>query len=651
MSSERTLSGGGEQHAPQSAGFPTNQFAPDMLLNLWSSWMKARPGLAPESFTSGKPWWELTPDDVAGSMLADGVKRANETLVNGTLLQSMDQMWNANPLREVIPIDWAEIVRSLRVVWLKSLANPQRTAAATAELSTSMWNAAMTAWNQAGQNWWSGAGEKPAAKKGGDKRFAGAEWQENPVYRTIRDVYLLASDWLLRQGENLDMGEEDKQRINYNLRQFIDAMSPSLQLLSNPVALRRALETGGASLVEGANNLLNDLREGRLSMVDATAFAPGRNLALSPGKVVFRNKLIELIQYEPKTEQVYERPLVIYPPWINKFYILDMQPKNSMIKYLVENGYTVFVVSWKNPDASMDGVTMEDYVDLGALAAIDAARDITGSPDVNTMGYCIGGALQALTLSWLAAKNDTRVNAATFIVSLQDYSKVGDTAMFLGEDKIDFIEEQMMQRGYLDSREMSNMFNLLRANDLIWSNVVNNYLMGQKPPAFDLLYWNSDSTRMTPKAHDWYLRNTYVQNNMMVPGKITLKGEKIDLGAIKMDIYAIGAEKDHIVPWEAAWRITQLAGGKVHFTLASSGHIAGIINPPGGKGMWWGSGKKNAASAEEWRASAKRNEGSWWGNWNEWLAAHSGAKVKPPSLGNAKHPALADAPGTYVLEK
>ncbi len=652
MNSEQTTTADTDQaKVPQSAGFSSGQFAPEMLLNLWASWMKARPGLSPETFASGKSWWELTPDDVAGSMLAGGVKRANETLVNGTLLQSMDQMWNANPLREVIPIDWAEIVRSLRTVWLKSLANPQRSAAATAELSTSMWNAAMSAWNQAGQNWWSGASEKAAGKKGGDKRFSGADWQANPVYRTIRDIYLLASDWLLRQGEKLDMPEEEKQRVTFHLRQFVDAMSPSLQLLSNPIALRRAMETGGASLVEGANNLMRDLKEGHLSMVDETAFAPGRNLALSPGKVVLRNKLIELIQYEAKTEQVYARPLVMFPPWINKFYILDLQPKNSMIKFLVEQGFTVFVVSWKNPDASMDGITIEDYMDLGPLAAIDTARDITGSPDVNVMGYCIGGVLQALTLSWMAARKDTRVNAATFIVSLQDYTSVGDTAMFLGEDKIDFIEEQMMQRGYLDSREMSNMFNLLRPNDLIWSNVVNNYLMGQKPPAFDLLYWNSDGTRMTPAAHAWYLRNTYVENNMIEPGRITLKHEKIDLGQIKNDIYAVGAEKDHIVPWQSAWRITQLAGGNVHYVLASSGHIAGIINPPGGKGTYWTNDDTKASTAEEWLKTAKAHPGSWWNDWKDWLAAHSGDKVALPPLGTAAHPQLSDAPGTYVLEK
>ena len=445
------------------------------------------------------------------------------------------------------------------------------------------------------------------------------------------------------------MDESERHRITFHLRQFVDAMSPTLFLASNPVALRRIMETGGASLADGVRNLMEDVKEGRLSMVDATAFAPGRNLALSPGKVVYRNKLIELIQYEPKTETVYKTPLLIFPPWINKFYILDLQPKNSMVKWLVEQGFTVFMVSWKNPDELMEDTTIEDYVDLGPLAASDAVREITGSNNMNTMGYCIGGTLQALTLAWMAAKNDRRFKASTFIVSLQDFSHVGDTAVFLGDETVDFIEQQMMQRGYLDSREMSNMFNLLRANDLIWSNVVNNYLMGQKPPAFDLLYWNSDGTRMARAAHSWYLRNTYVENNLIVPGKVRLKGEALDLRKIKQDIYAVGAEKDHIVPWQAAWRITQLLGGKIRFVLASSGHIAGIINPPGGKGNYWVAEAAGASTPEEWRRSAERHDGSWWTDWGKWLAAHSGEKGKPPPMGNAAYPPLQDAPGSYVL--
>ena len=388
-------------------------------------------------------------------------------------------------------------------------------------------------------------------------------------------------------------------------------------------------------------------------MVDAEAFAPGRNLALTPGNVVYRNRLIELIQYAPTTEEVHKTPLLILGPWINKYYILDMQPKNSMMRYLVEQGFTVFVVSWKNPDASMDEIGIEDYMDLGPLAASDVIREITGSPTVNVMGYCIGGTLLTMTLAALAAKGDERFNAASFMVSLQDFSRVGDTAVFMDEPAIDLIEQQMMERGYLDSREMSNMFNLLRSNDLIWANVVNNYLLGNKPPAFDLLYWNSDGTRMTRAAHGWYLRNTYVENNLIEPGTITLKGEAIDLGRIRQDTYAVGAEKDHIVPWDAAWRVTQLFGGEVRFVRASSGHIAGIVNPPGGKGAYWTkeAGDAPTTTPEQWLQSATRHEGSWWPDWAAWLSARSGPKGAPPRIGSAKHPPLEDAPGTYVLEK
>src|ERR1700757_4810310 len=304
-----------------------------------------------------------------------------------------------------------------------------------------------------------------------------------------------------------------------------------------------------------------------------------------------------------------------------------MQPKNSMVAFLVRQGFTVFMVSWKNPDAAMEDTAIEDYVDLGALQASNVVREITGSETVNVMGYCIGGTLLSMTLALLALRRDRRFRSVTFMVSLQDFSRVGDTAVFMDDATVEFVEQQMMERGYLDSREMANMFNLLRSNDLIWSNVVNNYLLGQRPPAFDLLYWNSDGTRMARAAHSWYLRNTYVENNLIKPGKVQLKGAALDLGQIRLDIYAVGAEKDHIVPWDAAWRITQLVGGQVRFVLASSGHIAGMINPPGGKGTYWVSRGQATDSPEAWRKGAERVEGSWWTDWSHWLADHAGEKV------------------------
>ena len=580
-----------------------------------------------------------------------------QTLVQNPMLASIDRVWNANPLHEVIPVDWAGVAQALRTVWLRSLANPGKAITTAAEFNARALQSVAEAWNDAWSRWWglSMGDAKPGDNKPGskdDKRFAAPEWVGNPAFRMLKNLYLLASDALLDGSATAGLDPAEQQRINFHLRQFVDATSPSLMLFSNPVALRRAMETGGASLADGMRNLLADLREGRLSMVDATAFAPGRNLALSPGKVVLRNKLIELIQYAPSTPDAHGTPLLILPPWINKFYILDMQPKNSLVKHLVDAGFTVFLVSWKNPDAAMEDTTIEDYMHLGPLAASDAIREITGSAKVNVMGYCIGGTLLAMTLAYLATKDDQRFGAATFMVSLQDFSQVGDTAVFSDEPSVDLIEQQMLERGYLDSRSMSNMFNLLRSNDLIWSNVVNNYLLGQKPPAFDLLYWNSDGTRMARAAHAWYLRNTYLENNLIKPGKVQLDGEPLDLGRITVDVYAVGAEKDHIVPWQSAWRISQLMHGAVRYVLASSGHIAGIINPPGGKGAYWTDDKMTgAATAEQWRAAATRHDGSWWGDWFAWLADRSGDRGPLPGLGSAGRPVLDDAPGRYVLEK
>ena len=403
---------------------------PDVMLGLWASWMDRMAAPAQAATGQGKPWWQMTTDAPKPDVLAGGVQQLEEGLRKDPTLRSIDQMWNANPLREVIPIDWAEIARALRIVWLRSLRKPE-TAKAIAEFNTELWRSALQVWHETGQRWLGVTNTAPTqgpVSASADKRFAAPEWHTNPVYRTLKEVYLLASDWLMQQADAVDddLDETERQRINFHLRQFVDAMSPTLMLLSNPAALNKAIETGGTSVVAGARNLMADLNADRLTMVDADAFAPGRNLALSPGKVVHRNRLIELIQYSPSTEQVHKTPLLILPPWINKFYILDMQPKNSMIRYLVGQGFTVFVISWKNPDASMDDIDIEDYMDLGPIEASDVAREITGSPTVNAMGYCIGGTLLTLTLATLAAKGDDRFNSATFMVSLQDYSRVGD---------------------------------------------------------------------------------------------------------------------------------------------------------------------------------------------------------------------------------
>lgn len=568
---------------------------------------------------------------------------------------ALDAMWDANPLSKILPIDWGEIMRALSTVSTNAFADPFHAAAAATQLNLRLWQETADIWSETAARWQGEATQKTAQPCGveEDRRFDAPEWANHPFFRLLKQSYLAVSEQLLDEASRQDLDPAERQRLLFHIRQFVDAASPTLYLPTNPLALRKALETGGGSVADGLRNLLADLREGRLSMADTHAFAPGKNLALTPGKVVYRNRLIELIQYTPVREESHAVPLLFLPPWINKYYILDLQPKNSLVAYLLEQGFTVFMVSWKNPDSAMENITFEDYMTEGPLAASDVVREITGSRQVNPIGYCIGGTLLAMTLGYLAAKKDRRFGPATFMVSMQDFSDVGDTAVFMDEPQIAYMERQMLERGYLDSQHMANMFNLLRSNDLIWSTFVNNYLLGNKPPAFDLLYWNSDGTRMARAAHSFYLRNTYLENNLVKPGKITLRGVPLDLRKITSEAYSIGAEKDHIVPWQSAWRITRVTRAKVRFVLATSGHIAGMINPPAKNkgGFWTNEAETTADTPEDWLRGADAHEGSWWTDWTAWLSARSGKKVPSPALGSRAHPPIVDAPGTYVLEK
>src|SRR5436309_1640711 len=561
----------------------------------------------------------------------------------------IDQLWRANPYSKLVPLDPAEITRAFQQLWLDAARNPDRTWANYNEF-VQQYTQVMTGTTL--KFWGQGKDVEPVIEAGkGDKRFSAPDWQQNPVFDALKQSYLLAATTLLKSASEVQGLDEHQQRkLVFYLRQFLDAISPSNVAFTNPQVIHETVESGGQNLVKGMEHLLRDLKAGKMKMTDTDAFAPGRNLALTPGQVVYRNKLIELLQYAPSTEKVYAIPLLFIPPWINKYYILDMQPQNSLIKFLVDHGFTVFVISWKNPDASMEDTSFDDYLTLGPLAALEDIKEITGTQKVNAVGYCIGGTLLSMALPYLVAKKDETVNSTTFLVALQEFSEVGDTSVFIDEPQVTYIEGQMMERGYLDSRSMSTMFNMLRANDLIWSNVVNNYLLGKEPPAFDLLYWNADGTRMARAAHSFYLHNTYLENNLIKPNKIVLKGVPIDLGQIRQDIYAVGTQQDHIVPWKSAWRISQLAGGPVRFVLGGSGHIAGIINPPSkGKGYW--TNAKPMKSAEQWFESANHHDGSWWSDWVEWLKPHSGEQVAPPAMGSAAHPPIAPAPGSYVLEK
>lgn len=563
-----------------------------------------------------------------------------------------DQVWQANPLHRLLPMSWGEITRALITLSARSIADPVHTTAAVVELGQTMWLEAAETWIGTAARWW---GLAPAMQQGAeaDRRFDAPEWEQHPFFRLLKQSYLAFSRYLIQEAERQADDHTERQRLVFHLRQLLDAASPTSFLPTNPAALRKAWETGGSSVADGLRNLMDDLGQGRLSMTDTDAFAPGKNLATTPGKVIYRNRLIELIQYAPMTAQTYAAPLLFIPPWINKFYILDLQPKNSLVHFLLEQGFSVFMISWKNPDASMEAVTFDDYITDGPLAASEVVRDVTGAERINPIGYCIGGTLLAMMLAGLAARRDGRFGSATFMVSLLDFSEVGDTAVFIDEPQIAYIEQQMLERGYLDSRHLSTMFNLLRANDLIWSTVINNYLMGNKPPAFDLLYWNNDGTRMARAAHSFYLRNTYLENNLIKPGRISALGQPIDLRRIRQDVYAVGAEKDHIVPWRSAWRIAQLTSAKTRFVLAASGHIAGMINPPSkGKGGHWANDVlAPPASADDWLAGAQKHDGSWWTDWAGWLAARSRERIAAPPVGSAAYPPICDAPGAYVLEK
>lgn len=629
--------------------------APMAPFDLWTQWLKSNMGEVMAPPGASIPW--LMPSGISTGEEAEALPEG--AIRNDPMLQVMEQLWDANPLHNVLPINWVEITRALQTLWAREMNDPARAAQRAAEYNRRFFETTMEVWSDATARFWGLPREEKEEEGRPDKRFAEPEWESNPFYQTLKESYLLASEYLMNEVEETDgQDTEEERRLRFHLKQFVDAMAPVNFMLTNPAALRRIAETGGTSLAEGTRNLLADLKEGRLSMTDTTAFELGKNIAATPGKVVYRNELIELIQYEPTTEQVYETPIVFFPPWINRYYILDLTAEKSMVRYLVEQGFTVFMVSWKNPDASMKDIKFEDYMTEGPLAAAEVVREITGSEKVNPVGYCVGGTLLAVTEAWLAASEaggESPFNASTFMVALQDFTDVGDTAVFIDEPQVEFMEQSMMERGYLDNRKMANMFNLLRSSELIWANVINNYLLGQKPPAFDLLYWNADGTRMAPDAHSFYLRNTYLENNLIEPGKVEIKGRPIDLGKIEGEIYAVGAERDHIVPWYSAWKIGQLTNATTRFALANSGHIAGMINPPSrSKGRHWvneGGDAGEAKTAEEWRRNATEQQGSWWEDWTNWLEPRSGEKVEPPGVGSEQYPPIEDAPGTYVKEQ
>jgi len=497
--------------------------------------------------------------------------------------------------------------------------------------------------------------EQVVAPAKADKRFKDPAWNERLLFDLIKQSYLLTSRYILNLAGAAELEPRQQRKLDFLTRQFVDALSPTNFAVTNPEVLRATIDSKGANLAKGMQNLARDLVAGkgrlRISMVDESKFEIGRNIATTPGKVVFENELVQLIQYSPTTDTVYRTPLVIFPPWINKFYILDLAPHNSFIRWAVSKGYTVFIVSWVNPGAALAHKTFEDYLNEGIFEALDAIEAATGERVVNAIGYCIGGTLLACALSQMASTGQKRIRSATFFTTQVDFSEAGDLMVFTDEQQLKSIERTMKKRGYLDASEMATTFNMLRANDLIWTFVVNNYLLGRSPAAFDLLFWNNDSTRMPVAMHTYYLREMYLENRLAKPGGITLNGIPVDLGTIDIPIFLQSSKEDHIAPYPSVYKATQLYSGPVTFMLAGSGHIAGVINPPEANKYYYYSNTSVPPGVEDWIASADFHEGSWWPYWHQWLYRKSGRKVSARIPGDGRLPAIEDAPGRYVTMK
>jgi polyhydroxyalkanoate synthase len=492
----------------------------------------------------------------------------------------------------------------------------------------------------------SGPGTGPLAK---DKRFADRTWRDNPAFFAIGQSYFAAvglTQDLLAAGGG-DPMTDAKARLASDL--ILAALAPTNYLATNPAALKRAFETGGASVVAGVRNFLDDLRnnKGMPRQVDTRPFEIGRNLAATPGQVVFRNDLMELIQYAPQTPQVRSVPILASPPWINKYYIMDLAPGRSFLEWAITHERTVFAISYRNPDPSMSGVTLDDYLVHGPQAALDVITDITGAPKIDIVGLCLGGALTAMLAAYMTGTGDDRLGSITLLNTLLDYSEPGVLGAFTDETTVSRLERQMKQQGVLEGKQMATTFDALRPNDLIFNYVVSNWLLGQDPPAFDILAWNSDNTRMPATMHAFYLRSLYLRNEL-ARGVMEIKGQRLSLADVGNDVYVVGAINDHIVPWHASYKTTGLMGGDVRYVLSSGGHIAGIVNPPGPKAWYEVAKTPNPATAQQWREAAERYGGSWWEDWAKWAGRRAGRRTEPPAMGSEKYPAIGDAPGSYV---
>ena len=538
---------------------------------------------------------------------------------------------------------------SLNEAW-KSLSGLSLPAQSMTELQNTYLKQSTELWNQTLQ-----AQTAPLA----DRRFAAKDWATNTGSAFVAQMYLLNARTLMQMADQLQGDEKTRARIRFAVQQWVDATAPSNYLALNPEVQRKALETHGESLAHGIQQLLHDLRQGHVSQTDESLFEVGRNVATSEGSVVFENELFQLIEYKPLTAKVFERPILFVPPCINKYYILDLQPDNSLIRHTVAQGHRVFVVSWRNADESVKAVTWDQYIEDAVLRAIEVVQQITGSEKLNTLGFCVGGTILATALAVLAARGEKPAASVTLLTTFLDFSHTGVLDLFIDETMVKMREMTLGEQSpgggnLLKGQELATTFSFLRPNDLVWNYVVGNYLKGETPPPFDLLYWNSDSTNLPGPMYCWYLRNTYLENNLVKPNKMTVCGEQVDLGRIDAPAYVYASREDHIVPWEGAYRNTQVLGGKIRFVLGASGHIAGVINPPakGKRSHWIGASAALPASAQDWFDRAKEHPGSWWPDWVSWLNSHAGKQVAAPRApGNRQYKVIEPAPGRYVKAK
>jgi polyhydroxyalkanoate synthase len=542
-----------------------------------------------------------------------------------------------------VPLD-SELARSLQSVRLDAtrFASLQ---ARYLEQHSALWRSTLAREN--------GADAQPVVlPERGDRRFSSEEWRRNPWFDYLRQSYLIntrfVSDWV----DAIEAEPRAKERLRFVTRQFADAMSPANFAATNPDALKLALDTQGESLKQGIRRLIDDVHKGRISTTDESSFEVGRNLAVTEGSVVFENELMQLIQYKPLTPTVFKRPLVMIPPCINKYYILDLQPENSLVRYAVEQGHMVFMVSWRNITEELGHLTWDDYIEKGVLKALAVARAISGSRRANALGFCVGGTMLGAALAVMAAKGEGGVESATFLASMLDFSDTGEIGLFIDEASVALREAAIGNGGVMPGRDLALLFSALRANDLVWSYVVNNYLKGKSPEAFDILYWNADSTNLPGPMYCWYVRNTYLGNGLRQAGATSVLGTPVDLGKVGVPAYLLATREDHIVPWRTAYRTTSLLHGEMHFALGASGHIAGIVNPPAsGKRSYWTSSAL-PEDPDAWLATAEEKKGSWWGDWSAWLARFGGARIKARArLGNPTYKPVEPAPGRYVKDR